>query len=123
MEVFFAPRMNRLSEKQEENLASFAAVILRSGSINAVTIEGHADEPGTDKYRLGVAGQRAESIKRFLLVRGVPENKVTTQALLTPTWDAPPACNGKTPAAARKIPDCVSPGTSATVSVKTTTAD
>jgi len=123
LEVFFAPGMNKLSARQEENLDSFARLVIRKGSITTITIDGHADEPGTDKYRLALAGKRAESLKRALLLRGVPEDKVTTQALLTPTWEAPPACRGKAPAAGRKIPDCVSPGTSATVSVKTTTAD
>jgi len=123
LEVFFAPRILKLSAKQEANLDSFAGLVLRNGNITVVTIDGHADEPGTDKYRLALAGQRAESLKRLLLLRGVPVDKVTTQALLAPTWEAPKGCIGKSPAAARKIPDCVSPGTSAKVSVKTTTTD
>ena len=51
LQVFFPPRMNKLPARQEGNIDSFLALVLRNGSITAVTIVGHADESGLDPAR------------------------------------------------------------------------
>lgn len=122
MALVFAPRMSRLSAQQEEHLASFAAHLRRSGTIDALTIEGHADEPGSDKYRLALAGQRAERLARLLALQGLPQEKISTTATLQRTWERPPGCRGATPAARKKL-ECVNPGTTVTVSAKITASE
>lgn len=125
MALVFAPRMNKLSAEREEHLASFAAQLRRSGTITAVTavtVEGHADESGSDKYRLALAGQRAERLARLLEMHGLPHEKITTTATLQRTWEMPPECRSAT-AAARKKLECASPGTTVTVSAKITASE
>lgn len=122
MALVFAPRMNKLSAEREEHLASFAAQLRRSGTITAITIESHADETGSDKYRLALAGQRAERLARLLEMHGLPHEKITTTATLQRTWEMPPECRSAT-AAARKKLECASPGTTVAVSAKITASE
>ena len=43
-----------------------------------VTIEGHADERGTDTYNQDLGQRRAEAVKELLVSMGVSENKIET---------------------------------------------
>jgi peptidoglycan-associated lipoprotein len=43
-----------------------------------VTIEGHADERGTREYNLALGERRANSVKNYLVARGVGANRVKT---------------------------------------------
>ena len=44
----------------------------------AVTLEGHADERGTEEYNLQLSNRRAASVKRYLTDLGVPDNRLET---------------------------------------------
>lgn len=44
----------------------------------AVTIEGHADERGTNEYNLALGQRRAESIRQALIAEGVPADQMDT---------------------------------------------
>jgi peptidoglycan-associated lipoprotein len=43
-----------------------------------VTVEGHADERGTREYNLALGERRANSVKNYLLARGVDANRIAT---------------------------------------------
>ncbi|HSK39991.1 MAG TPA: peptidoglycan-associated lipoprotein Pal [Arenibaculum sp.] len=43
-----------------------------------VTVEGHADERGTREYNLALGERRANSVKNYLVARGVDPNRVST---------------------------------------------
>ena len=47
-------------------------------SIEAVVIEGHADRIGSQQYNQKLSERRAESVKSYLVSRGVDRNKVET---------------------------------------------
>ena len=44
----------------------------------SVRIEGNADERGTREYNLALGARRAESIRTYLINRGVPANRIDT---------------------------------------------
>ena len=42
------------------------------------TIEGHADERGTREYNFALGARRAESVKNYLIAKGVPASRMKT---------------------------------------------
>jgi peptidoglycan-associated lipoprotein len=51
---------------------------LRENPNATVTIEGHADERGTNEYNLALGDRRAESAKAFLADLGIDAARMTT---------------------------------------------
>jgi len=45
---------------------------------SAVTVEGHADERGTNEYNLALGERRAQAVKRVLVALGVTSAKLST---------------------------------------------
>ena len=43
-----------------------------------VRVEGNADERGTEEYNFALAGRRSDSVKTYLVERGVPAGRVVT---------------------------------------------
>lgn len=54
-----------------------AAWLLRYPSV-MVRIEGNADERGTREYNFALGARRAESVKSYLMSRGVPASRIST---------------------------------------------
>jgi peptidoglycan-associated lipoprotein len=44
----------------------------------AFTIEGHADERGTREYNIALGARRAQSVRDYLVSRGIPANRMRT---------------------------------------------
>jgi peptidoglycan-associated lipoprotein len=59
---------NRLSELAE----------CMKGTREKITLEGHADERGTEEYNLQLSNRRAASVKRYLTNLGIPANRLET---------------------------------------------
>jgi peptidoglycan-associated lipoprotein len=77
--VFFATDRSDLSDQaqaaldaQAKWLAAFPAVV--------VTIEGHADERGTDDYNLALSARRAAAARDYLIAKGVSASRIQTLA-------------------------------------------
>ncbi|PLS23348.1 peptidoglycan-associated lipoprotein Pal [Neptunicoccus cionae] len=51
---------------------------LQQNSTYSVTIEGHADETGTREYNLALGARRANSVRDYLVSRGVAESRIDT---------------------------------------------
>ncbi len=60
----------RLLEKQSGWLNRYAQY--------SITLEGHADERGTREYNIGLGARRAETVRRFLISRGVNPRRIRT---------------------------------------------
>lgn len=65
-----------LPSDAQGRLSSLAQCI--KGARGTVTLEGHADERGTEEYNLQLSNRRAASVKRYLTDLGVPENRLET---------------------------------------------
>ena len=57
-------------QRQAEWLRKFPAV--------SFTIEGHADERGTREYNLALGDRRANAVKNFLALQGIPAGRLRT---------------------------------------------
>lgn len=55
-----------------------AAQILKNNPNTTVVIEGHTDSIGTEKYNQGLSERRANSVKKFLISRGIPATQLQT---------------------------------------------
>ncbi|WP_312138984.1 peptidoglycan-associated lipoprotein Pal [Brevundimonas sp. BH3] len=58
-------------------LGAQAQWLQRYPSVN-IRIEGNADERGTSEYNLALGARRAESVRNFLISRGIPANRIDT---------------------------------------------
>ncbi len=55
-----------------------AASWLRANQNVRFSVEGHADERGSQEYNLALGDQRASAVKQFLAQQGVAENRINT---------------------------------------------
>lgn len=53
-----------------------AEMLKKSG--NSVRLEGHADERGSREYNIALGERRANAVRDFLALQGVPSNKIET---------------------------------------------
>lgn len=49
-----------------------------SGSIESITVTGHTDSIGTDKYNQKLSERRANAVKAYLVSKGLADTKITT---------------------------------------------
>jgi len=63
-----------------ERLNKVAADLLAGGEIEKVSIAGHTDRLGTDAYNMNLSQNRANSIKQYLVGKGIPEDRITVSA-------------------------------------------
>lgn len=48
------------------------------GRAGRLTLEGHADERGTEEYNLALSNRRAAAVRRYLATLGVPDDQMET---------------------------------------------
>jgi peptidoglycan-associated lipoprotein len=73
--IFFAYDSAILTDEGRDALDRMATY-LKSDDVAAMTIEGHADERGSDAYNLSLGQQRADAIERYLRNKGVSEKRL-----------------------------------------------
>ena len=66
-----------LTPTAQENLLRKAEWLRQNPDVT-VTIEGHADERGTNEYNLALGDRRADSAKGFLVNLGISASRLTT---------------------------------------------
>jgi len=74
--VYFDFDSHLLREDAREALARNAE-LLKKAQIRFV-VEGHCDERGSDEYNLALGDRRAEAVRDYLVILGVPEEKIET---------------------------------------------
>lgn len=52
------------------------ANFLRQQGAVRITVEGHADERGSQEYNLGLGDRRANAVKQFLVAQGIAEGRI-----------------------------------------------
>jgi peptidoglycan-associated lipoprotein len=75
--VFFIVDSSELTPQARETLEK-QAQWLRSYNRYAFTIEGHADERGTREYNLALGARRAQTVRDYLVARGVDPARMRT---------------------------------------------
>jgi peptidoglycan-associated lipoprotein len=75
--VFFESDQTELTDKGQATLDKQAEWLNRYGRYH-FTIEGHADERGTREYNFALGSRRAESVKSYLISKGVSGARIKT---------------------------------------------
>ncbi|MCI4677563.1 peptidoglycan-associated lipoprotein Pal [Rhodoblastus acidophilus] len=75
--VFFDSDSSQLSAAAQATLDKQATWLSRYPNY-AFTIEGHADERGTREYNFALGARRAETVKEYLISRGVAAARIKT---------------------------------------------
>jgi peptidoglycan-associated lipoprotein len=75
--VFFDTDSSELSEQARATLDKQAQWLNQYGRY-AFTIEGHADERGTREYNIALGARRAQTVREYLVSRGVAAQRMRT---------------------------------------------
>jgi len=75
--VFFDTDSSELSEQARVTLDK-QAQWLNNYNRYAFTIEGHADERGTREYNIALGARRAQTVREYLISRGVQAQRMRT---------------------------------------------
>ena len=75
--VFFDTDSSELSEQARATLDKQAQWLNQYGRY-AFTIEGHADERGTREYNIALGARRAQTVREYLISRGVSAQRMHT---------------------------------------------
>lgn len=71
--------MDDINAAGRDKLDEFAAKVKRFDRLNAIRISGHTDYLGSDAYNLKLSQERAETVRRYLVNRGVPSDVMSAQ--------------------------------------------
>jgi peptidoglycan-associated lipoprotein len=75
--VFFETDQTDVNERGQATLDKQANWLNRY-SRYSFTVEGHADERGTREYNFALGSRRAESVKNYLISKGVAASRIRT---------------------------------------------
>lgn len=75
--IYFAFDKSDIPPAAFETLRAHATY-LKNNPDAKVRLEGNTDERGTRAYNLALSNRRADSVKKFLLVQGVPASQIQT---------------------------------------------
>ncbi len=75
--VFFDTDSTELSPTSQATLDKQAAWLTQYSQYN-FTVEGHADERGTREYNFALGARRAETVKDYLVARGINAARIHT---------------------------------------------
>ena len=90
--VYFAAGTTQMRPRDMRILDGHAAW-LRSDGKRVLLIEGHTDEPGDSPFSQAVGDQRAQSVKAYLVSKGLAADRITTVS----RGGGRPICEEKTP--------------------------
>ncbi len=78
--VFFDVDKSVVRGEGKELLVKWVA-FLKQNPTERLLIEGHSDEHGTREYNLALGDRRANAVREFLVVSGVPAERLKTVSL------------------------------------------
>lgn len=76
-DVYFEFDKSDITPEARAVLEQNARWLLARGTVR-VTVEGHADERGTNEYNIALGERRAQAVKRVLVALGVPAANLST---------------------------------------------
>ncbi len=76
--VFFETDSSELSPQSRATLDKQAQWLNTYSQYGQFTVEGHADERGTREYNIALGARRAQTVRDYLISRGVATNRMRT---------------------------------------------
>jgi peptidoglycan-associated lipoprotein len=76
--VFFDTDSTDLTAQSRATLDKQAQWLTNYNQYNQFTIEGHADERGTREYNIALGARRAQTVREYLVSRGIAANRMRT---------------------------------------------
>ena len=76
--VFFETDSSELTPQSRATLDKQAQWLNNYAQYSQFTIEGHADERGTREYNIALGARRAQTVRDYLVSRGVAANRMRT---------------------------------------------
>ena len=76
--VFFETDSTELTPQSRATLDKQAQWLTNYNQYNQFTIEGHADERGTREYNIALGARRAQTVRDYLVSRGIQGNRMRT---------------------------------------------
>lgn len=77
-DVLFPLNSSYLTDRAKDELDNLILVLERDGN-NTLIVKGHTDATGTEDYNQWLSERRAESVKNYLVSKGLPDGGVTTE--------------------------------------------
>ncbi len=68
-----------IQEESHDLLDEIAQVLVDAPRIRKLEIQGHTDHAGSADYNVQLSGQRAESVREYLIERGVEANRLSSE--------------------------------------------
>jgi peptidoglycan-associated lipoprotein len=75
--IYFDYDKSNIRPDQESTLLSEAAYLKMNAALR-FTVEGHADERGSQEYNIALGDERAAAVKKYLVDQGVAESRIST---------------------------------------------
>jgi len=75
--VYFQFDQSGIDPEFNELLATHGEYLANNGGVQ-VRLEGHTDERGTREYNIGLGEQRAQAVRRVLLLQGAATGQLST---------------------------------------------
>lgn len=75
--IYFAFDSSDLSSQAREILNNNADYLNKHSNLT-ITVEGHCDDRGSEAYNNALGKRRAESVKKFLMARGISTDRLAT---------------------------------------------
>ena len=76
--VFFETDSSELTPQSRATLDKQAQWLNNYTQYSQFTVEGHADERGTREYNIALGARRAQTVRDYLISRGVAANRMQT---------------------------------------------
>jgi peptidoglycan-associated lipoprotein len=76
--VFFETDSTELTPQSRATLDKQAQWLANYSQYNQFTIEGHADERGTREYNIALGARRAQTVRDYLISRGIQAQRMRT---------------------------------------------
>lgn len=74
--IFFETNSAKLKPISNAQLDGLVDILKRNEAVN-LTIEGHTDNVGNDAYNMELSQKRTDSVKAYLISKGIPETRLT----------------------------------------------
>jgi len=76
--VFFDTDSSELTAQSRATLDKQAQWLSRYNQYAQFTVEGHADERGTREYNIALGARRAQTVRDYMVSRGIAANRMRT---------------------------------------------